>query len=55
MEQRLVPGGHGFVSSRLGARFTQAGMIGEMTGGVEYLLTLRKLLDMLDTQWPQIV
>lgn len=53
LEQRLVPGGHGFVSSRLAARFTVAGMIGELTGGVEYLLTLRKLLELLDAQWPQ--
>ncbi len=53
LEQRLAPGGHGFVSSRLAAGFTQAGMIGELTGGVEYLLTLRKLLEMLETQWPQ--
>ncbi|EPR39784.1 Peptidase M16C associated domain protein [Desulfovibrio sp. X2] len=52
-EQRMVPAGHGFVSSRLAARFTTAGLVSEMMGGVDYLFTLRRLLDALETQWPQ--
>lgn len=54
-EQRLVPSGHIVVMSRLRAHYSVAGWLGEVTGGVDYLLYLRKLVERIDTEWEEIL
>jgi len=55
MEAGLVPSGHGFVSSRLGARFNEAGWLDEQMGGVSYLFFLRQLANDVDSNWPKVL
>lgn len=43
LEHALIPGGHGFVASRLRARFHQASWLAELTGGITYLDAVRAL------------
>jgi Zn-dependent M16 (insulinase) family peptidase len=50
LEQSLVPGGHAVVSARLRARYSQAGHLGELTGGISYLQSLRALTDRLERE-----
>jgi hypothetical protein len=51
LESSLVPSGHGFVSRRLGSRFTEAGWIGENLSGVSYLFFIRDLAARLESDW----
>ena len=41
-ESGLIPGGHAVVNARLGAHFSEAGWVGEQTGGVSNLFFLRE-------------
>ena len=50
-EQQLIPGGHTFVASRLGARFTASGFASERINGVDNLFFLRKLAGQIDADW----
>ncbi len=54
-EASLVSGGLGFVSSRLGAGFSQSEWVSEQTGGVSYVLFLRELVGRLDSDWPGVL
>ncbi|MDM8530543.1 insulinase family protein [Anaerolineales bacterium HSG25] len=54
-ESIVVPGGHSFVSTRIRARFTEAGWLSEQTGGVSYLFFLRRLVDEVENDWPGVV
>lgn len=53
-EHSLVPSGHGVVAARLRARFTVAGWLDEMTGGIAYLFALRELADRAKDDWPSV-
>jgi Zn-dependent M16 (insulinase) family peptidase len=55
LETRLVPGGTGFVATRLNARFNLAGWISEQMGGVSYLFFLRDLLEQIESDWTGVV
>lgn len=55
LEAALVPSGHGFVSTRLGARFTETGWLDEQMGGVSYLFFLRQLAKDVDENWPKVL
>jgi len=55
MEASLVPSGHGFVSTRLGARFNENGWIDEQMGGVSYLFFLRQLAKDVEENWPRVL
>jgi len=55
MEAGLVPSGHGFVSTRLGARFTETGWLDEQMGGVSYLFFLRQLAKDVEENWPSVL
>jgi hypothetical protein len=55
MEAALVPSGHGFVSTRLGARFNESGWLDEQMGGVSYLFFLRQLAKDVDNAWPKVL
>jgi Zn-dependent M16 (insulinase) family peptidase len=54
LESSIVPGGNGFVSSRLRSRYTEADWIGEQQGGVSYLFFLRKLIDTIENDWSSV-
>ncbi len=53
-EAGLVPAGHGVVSSRLQACFSEAGWASEQMGGVSYLFFLRQLAQEVDANWPAV-
>jgi len=55
MEAGLVPSGHGFVSTRLGARFNETGWLDEQMGGVSYLFFLRQLAKDVEDNWPKVL
>ncbi|MFT5125348.1 MAG: Zn-dependent M16 (insulinase) family peptidase [Kiritimatiellia bacterium] len=50
-ESNLIPGGHGVVSTRMAARFSQAGWISEQLDGVTYLFFLRELVKRMESDW----
>lgn len=55
VEAQLVQAGHGFVGTRLGARFHEAGWVAEQTGGISYLFFLRRLAEEADKNWPKVL
>jgi presequence protease len=55
LESSLVPSGHGYVSTRLRAHFSEAGRLNETLGGVSYLFFLRELCEAIDNNWPQVL
>ncbi|MDY3810418.1 insulinase family protein [Desulfovibrio porci] len=50
LEHGLQAAGHTAVSTRLRARFTGAGALAERTGGLNYLASVRGLLEQLDAE-----
>ena len=54
-EQRLIPGGHSLVASRLRAHFSEADWAAEQMGGVSYYRFLRDLEKQLDSSWSDIL
>ncbi|NCP85842.1 MAG: peptidase M16 [Anaerolineae bacterium CG_4_9_14_3_um_filter_57_17] len=54
-EAGLIPGGHGVVSGRLAARFSEAGWVGEQIGGLENLFFLRRLADDIEKDWDAVL
>lgn len=55
MEAGLIPGGSRVVAGRLQARHSQADWVDEQAGGVEHLLFLRSLIEMVEKDWPAVV
>ncbi len=55
MEQRLIPGGHQVVNTRLRAKFSEADWVHEHMNGISYLLFLRFLLEKIDKNWPEVL
>ncbi|MEZ4870293.1 MAG: insulinase family protein [Caldilineaceae bacterium] len=53
-ESSLVPSGHGVVSGRLRAAFSEADWLDEEIGGVNYLFFLRRLLNQIDEDWSSV-
>jgi len=43
MEQALIPSGHGFVATRVRSHFHDTAYLNELTGGIQYLESLRAL------------
>ncbi|MEM7535694.1 MAG: insulinase family protein [Chloroflexota bacterium] len=54
-ESALIPRGHGVVSTRLNAYFTEMGWLDEELYGVEYLFFLRQLASEIDKDWPSVL
>ncbi len=54
LESGLVPRGSGVVSARLNARFHEAGWLSEQMGGITYLFFVRRLAEMVDSDWPSV-
>ncbi|MFU2210929.1 insulinase family protein [Solidesulfovibrio sp. C21] len=54
LERRLGPAGHATAGSRLRARYTLAGSVGERMHGVSQLFYLRELIDRIDTDYDAV-
>ena len=54
-EEMLVPAGHKVVDTRLRARYTEADWAEEHMNGLSYLLFLRYLVQLVETDWQQIL
>lgn len=54
-ESSLIPRGHGVVSTRLQARFTEAGWMDEELGGITNLFFLRNLINEVEQDWPSVL
>ena len=51
LESGAVGSGHSFAAARLDAQRSIAGWIGEQTGGLSYLQSIRKLAQRVDSDW----
>jgi Zn-dependent M16 (insulinase) family peptidase len=54
LEHRLAPAGHATAGSRLRARYTLAGSVGERLRGVSQLFFLRSLIDRIDADYDSV-
>ncbi len=50
-----MPSGHSYVSSRLGAAFSEAAWVNEQLGGVAFLAFVRELAEQVDNDWPGVL
>ena len=55
LESGLVPGGAGFVNTRLRAQFGEAGWANDEMKGIGYLFTLRELANDIDKKWKSVL
>src|SRR5215216_334779 len=55
MESGLVPGGAGFVNTRLRAQFGESGWANDQMKGIDYLFTLRGLANDIDKKWKSVL
>ena len=55
LESGLVPGGAGFVNTRLRAQFGESGWAIDEMKGISYLFTLRELATDIDKRWKSVL
>ncbi len=55
LESGLVPGGHGFVNTRLRAQFGESGWATDQMKGIGYLFALRELASDIDKKWKSVL
>jgi presequence protease len=55
LEARLVPGGAGFVNTRLRAQFDESGWAADQMKGIGYLFALRELATDIDKKWKSVL
>lgn len=55
LESALVPGGAGFVNTRLRAQFGETGWANDQMKGIGYLFTLRDLATDIDKKWKSVL
>ncbi len=55
LEHGLLASGHGAVSSRIRARYTQTGWLEELCGGIAYLDAVRNLTQRVENDWPAVL
>jgi presequence protease len=55
LESGLVPGGAGFVNTRLRAQFNESGWAIDEMKGINYLFTLRQLATDIDKKWKSVL
>jgi hypothetical protein len=51
----LIPSGHRVVVSRLRSKLNEAGWVAERMKGVDYLFFLRRLVKMVEEDWPAVL
>jgi hypothetical protein len=54
-EASLIPMGHRVVVSRLRSKLNEAGWVAERIKGVDYLFFLRRLVKMVEEDWPTVL
>ncbi len=54
LESSIVGSGHSFAATRLDAQRSIAGWIGEQTGGLSYLESIRQLAQRVDSDWDSV-
>lgn len=54
LESSFIPGGHHYVNSRLRAMFNSSDAISERMDGINYLFTLRDLLQKVESNWEEV-
>lgn len=55
LESAVQSSGHSVVQSRMKARYRVGGYIDEITGGISYLDTVKKLLKQAEEDWPSLL
>jgi len=55
LESGLVPGGAGFVNTRLRAQFSESGWATDAMKGIGYLFALRELANDIDKKWKSVL
>ncbi|KAL1528741.1 hypothetical protein AB1Y20_010073 [Prymnesium parvum] len=55
LESAFVSSGNSFASSRLAARKSAVGVVGEMTSGVSYYQTVKQMLALAEEDWPALL
>lgn len=55
LESRVQSAGHSMANTRMKARYRVAGYIDEITSGISYLETVKKLLVQAQDEWPSIL
>ncbi len=55
MEKRIVPQGHQIVNLRLRSHFGDAYWVAEQINGISYLFFLRKLTNLVEEKWPEVL
>jgi Zn-dependent M16 (insulinase) family peptidase len=53
-ETQIITNGHTYGASRLAARYSLLGYIGEMTGGLSFVRALGGLLEQAENDWPAL-
>lgn len=53
-ETQIITNGHTYGASRLGARYTLLGYIGETTSGLTYVRGLNGLIEQAERDWPSL-
>lgn len=53
-ETQIITNGHTYGASRLGARYTLLGYVGEVTGGLTYVRGLGALIEQAEKDWPSL-
>ena len=54
-EAGIIPGGHSVVATRLLARFNEAYWAREQMSGIDYLFTIRNLIDEMQEDWSDVL
>ncbi len=55
LEHGLLASGHGAVSSRIRARYTQTGWLEELSGGIAFLDAVRTLAQRIEDDWASVL
>jgi len=55
LETQVVGSGHSFAAGRIGARYSVAELVSEQTGGIDYLMFIRKLAEECESDWEGVL
>ncbi|CAM9907584.1 unnamed protein product, partial [Phaeothamnion confervicola] len=55
LEASVASSGHSFMATRMDARYSLEAYLSELTGGITYLDTVRKDLEMAQADWPRML
>jgi Zn-dependent M16 (insulinase) family peptidase len=55
LESRIQGAGHSMVNTRMKSRYRPAAYVDEITGGISYLDTLKRLIQQAESDWPSVL